>query len=322
MPVYNAELFLKESIESILNQSYRDFQFLILDDASSDGSLAIIKKYAQQDKRIIFFSNKKNRGAAFCRNFLMKKSSTEFFAWMDADDISFPHRLKTQIEFLQSNPDIDIVSGKAAFLGGSYTISHPLHDYQIKTRLFISGPSTVNPAAMLRKEKLKKYNIIYQENLRSAQDYQFWVDCAPYMKFANLNQVMIHYRCHPQQISAQKTQKKNHLTIMQKHFLKFSIVLEKDFLLALMRKKEINHSLLRQLDFFLSQIFAIHNFYDYRGVDKNFVFYVWYRDILRRAHWKLVFQGRKFFLKNFGWLFFTREIIRKIISTVYHWFKA
>ena len=87
MPVYNAEKFLDESIGSILNQTYSNFELLILDDASTDNSLKIIKAYAKEDKRITVLVNQKNRGEAKCRNRLLKTSKTEFIAWMDADDI-------------------------------------------------------------------------------------------------------------------------------------------------------------------------------------------------------------------------------------------
>ena len=110
MPVYNADKFLDESINSILSQTYSDFEMLILDDASTDNSLKIIKAYAKEDKRIKFLVNQKNWGEAKCRNILLKNSKTEFIAWMDADDISLPVRLQTQIDFLKQNSNIDVVS--------------------------------------------------------------------------------------------------------------------------------------------------------------------------------------------------------------------
>ena len=108
MPVYNAEKFLAESIDSILNQTYVDFEMLILDDASTDNSLKIIKAYAKEDKRIKILVNKTNQRQAKCRNSLLKKTKTEFIAWMDADDISSSHWLLTQMDFLKKNPKIDV----------------------------------------------------------------------------------------------------------------------------------------------------------------------------------------------------------------------
>ena len=110
MPVYNADKFLDESINSILSQTYSEFELLILDDASTDNSLKIIKAYAKKDKRIKVLVNQKNRGEAKCRNRLLKNSKTEFIAWMDADDISLEDRLQTQIDFLKQNSKIDAVA--------------------------------------------------------------------------------------------------------------------------------------------------------------------------------------------------------------------
>ena len=119
MPVYNADKFLDESINSILSQTYSEFELLILDDASTDNSLKIIKAYAKEDKRIKVLVNQKNRGEAKCRNILLKNSKTEFIAWMDADDISLPVRLQTQIDFLKKNPTIDIVGAYSSTFGDS-----------------------------------------------------------------------------------------------------------------------------------------------------------------------------------------------------------
>ena len=135
MPIYNAEKFLAESINSILSQTYSDFEMLILDDASTDNSLKIIKAYAKEDKRITVLVNQKNRGEAKCRNRLLKNSKTEFIAWMDADDISLEDRLQKQMDFLKQNPNIDAVGVQYSAFGSSgnlcLRISLPIVLYQI-----------------------------------------------------------------------------------------------------------------------------------------------------------------------------------------------
>ena len=117
MPVYNAEEFLAESIGSVLKQTYYNFELLILDDTSTDNSLKIIKDYAKEDKRIKVLVNNENQKTAKSRNILLKKATTEFIAWMDADDISLPHWLQTQMDFLKQNPNIDVVSCHLQFFG-------------------------------------------------------------------------------------------------------------------------------------------------------------------------------------------------------------
>src|ERR1022692_2199628 len=104
MPVFNSELYLAEAIESILDQTYRDFEFLIMNDGSTDNSLKIIKKYAWIDQRIHFWTHS-NKGVTVTLNDLLKKSHCDLIARMDADDISLPERFEKQIDFLHNNPD-------------------------------------------------------------------------------------------------------------------------------------------------------------------------------------------------------------------------
>ena len=210
MPVYNADKFLDESINSILSQTYSEFELLILDDASTDNSLKIIKAYAKEDKRIKVLVNQKNRGEAKCRNILLKNSKTEFIAWMDADDISLPVRLQTQIDFLKKNPTIDIVGAYSSTFGDSERfIRHPLLDIQIKST-FLFNCAVVGPCAMVRMKKIRANKIFYNEKLKSAVDFQYWVDCCSFMRFTNINRVLYNYRIHPSQDSTanHKIQKK------------------------------------------------------------------------------------------------------------------
>ena len=138
MPVYNAEKFLAESIGSVLKQTYYNFELLILDDTSTDNSLKIIKDYAKEDKRIKVLVNNENQKTAKSRNILLKKATTEFIAWMDADDISLPHWLQTQMDFLKQNPNIDVVSCHLQFFGGrEFILKKHLLDSQIKSTFSI-----------------------------------------------------------------------------------------------------------------------------------------------------------------------------------------
>ena len=138
MPVYNAEKFLAESINSILSQTYSNFEFVILDDGSTDNSLKIIKAYAKEDKRIKILVNNKNQKTAKSRNILLKKATTEFIAWMDADDISLPYWLQTQMDFLKQNSNIDVVSCHLQFFGDRKSIfKKALLDSQIKSAFLL-----------------------------------------------------------------------------------------------------------------------------------------------------------------------------------------
>ena len=116
MPVYNGEKYLAEAIESILAQSFTDFELLIVDDASGDGSAQIIRSYERRDNRIRFIQLEQNMGVADARNRGIAAATGKFITFMDDDDISLPKRLEKQVEFLQSNPDIGAVGTCCRFV--------------------------------------------------------------------------------------------------------------------------------------------------------------------------------------------------------------
>ena len=232
MPSYNAEKFLAESI-SILNQTYSNFEMLILDDASTDNSLKIIKAYAKEDKRITVLVNQKNRGEAKCRNRLLKNSKTEFIAWMDADDISLEDRLQKQMDFLKQNPNIDAVGVQYSAFGSSgnlcllnFTSNCSLSDIEIKMK-FIFGYDFFFPSSLMRIKKIKQHNLFFDINykLSTGVDHQYIIDCFPFMKFANLDRVLYQYRQHAHQIMKvnQKQILDNASVIIRKHIQKFNI---------------------------------------------------------------------------------------------------
>ena len=171
MPVYNAEKFLDESVGSILNQTYSNFELLILDDASTDNSLKIIRAHAKEDKRIKILVNKTNQKQAKCRNRLLKTSKTEFIAWMDADDISLVHRLQTQMDFLKQNPDTDAVGiqystfGSSGNLPNDFTSHFSLSDIEIKTN-FIFGYDFLFGGSLMRMKKIKQHHIFFDNNYK------------------------------------------------------------------------------------------------------------------------------------------------------------
>ena len=272
MPVYNAEKFLDESINSILSQTYSEFEFLILDDASTDNSLKIIKAYAREDKRIKVFVNQKNQQEAKCRNILLKNSKTEFIAWMDADDISLPVKLQTQIDFFKKNPTIDIVSAYSSIFGDSEGfIRQPLLDIQIKST-FLFNCAVVSSCAMVKMKKIRENKIFYNEKLKSAADFQYWVDCCSFMRFANINRVLYNYRIHPSQDSTanKKIQKKMAVKIVKKHLSKLGIKVDKKTEDIVLRGAgKLDKESFKKI---VSSLFSIKDFYGYSGIDKKIAF--------------------------------------------------
>ncbi|MCY3864790.1 MAG: glycosyltransferase family 2 protein, partial [Chloroflexi bacterium] len=113
MPVYNREIFVAEAIESILEQTFSDFEFVIVDDGSQDRSPEIIRQYERRDDRIRFLAFKQNKGKAAAKNFGIEAAQGQYIAGMDSDDVSLPQRLEKQVEFLRANPDIGVVGTRA-----------------------------------------------------------------------------------------------------------------------------------------------------------------------------------------------------------------
>ena len=280
MPVYNADKFLDESIGSILNQTYSDFEFIILDDASTDSSLKIIKNYAKKDKRIKVLTNKTNQKQAKCRNRLLKNSKTEFIAWMDADDISLPVRLQTQVDFLKQNPSVDVVSSRVSFFGDKahlrreflFNSQEFLLDHQIKSD-FLFNSAVVGGCSMVKMEKIIPHKIVYNEKLTASEDYQYWVDCCPFICFANIDTILYNYRRHPFQNTAdQKQLKKNNSVVIKNHLLKFGIKMDKETKDIFFGVVKLNKKNVKKISKFASKVLSIKKFYGYPGVNKKIIF--------------------------------------------------
>ncbi|HSA06013.1 MAG TPA: glycosyltransferase [Candidatus Gastranaerophilales bacterium] len=199
MPVYNGAKYLKEAIDSILAQSFKDFEFLIINDASTDNSAEIIKSYS--DNRINFLNNEKNIGLAASLNKGLDIAKGEYIARMDQDDISLPQRLQKQIEFMNKNPEIDICGSWIKFFGemnfvAKYAQSHK----QIVSNMFTSSPFA-HPSVIIKKERFDQHNLRYNPDLKTAEDYELWTRASKYLKFANIQEVLLNYRTSPSQMT-------------------------------------------------------------------------------------------------------------------------
>ncbi len=202
MPVYNVkEEYLRAAIESILNQSFSDFEFVILDDNSSISIDHIINSY--NDKRIKFYKNSSNIGIAESRNKLMDLAKGEYAALMDNDDISETNRLSKQVEFLDNNPDISIISSAYERLTDKKIVKHP-----VNVRYFdlLKGCVIAHPAVMFRIKDLRHYKLKYNPNFICSQDYELWSRAIRFLKMANLPDVLLKYRIFDESITQKKAQ--------------------------------------------------------------------------------------------------------------------
>lgn len=201
MPTYNTnETYLKTAIESILNQSLEDFEFIIIDDGSVENDYAIVNSY--EDKRIKAYKNKENLGVAGTLNKALSLAQGKYIARMDADDISNQDRLKTTVEFFDQHPDIDICGSFVKTFDAKNKKQKFFEDnLDIRAQLFFTSPFA-HPSVTFRKTAIEKYNIRYEEKIK-AEDYRLWSELAKNkaVKFANIPEYLLNYRIHPEQIT-------------------------------------------------------------------------------------------------------------------------
>ncbi|SFN72282.1 Glycosyltransferase involved in cell wall bisynthesis [Bizionia echini] len=198
MPVYNCADYVGEAIKSILIQSFTDFEFIIIDDASTDETVSIIKGFT--DSRIKLIVKPTNTGITKTLNLGLSIAKGEFIARMDGDDISLPDRLNMQITYLEAHPDIAVCGTAYQILNRNEIIRKPELHEQIKITL-LKKNCIGHPTVMLRSSILKKNGIKYDETLPVAQDYDLWVRITAYGKLHNLPEVLLLYRKHNNQTS-------------------------------------------------------------------------------------------------------------------------
>ena len=206
MPVYNAQPYLAAAVESILKQSLGDFEFLILDDGSTDRSLKILRGYAAQDPRIRLTS-RTNGGCVSALNLLLAQAQGELIARMDADDIALPERFAQQVAFLQQHPEVVCVGGAQDWIdeAGRILLHHPEaeQDAEIQ-RLALIGQTPINhPSAMIRHSALLQVGG-YDEALCPAEDLDLWLRLGEIGQLANLSATVLHYRQHSRSVSERR----------------------------------------------------------------------------------------------------------------------
>jgi glycosyltransferase involved in cell wall biosynthesis len=203
MSVYNGEKYLHEAVDSILNQTFTDFEFIIIDDASIDGTWEILSSYC--DPRIRLVHNQENIGLTRSLNKGLALAQGEYIARMDADDISLPKRFEKQIVYLDLHPDIWVVGGQIDFIDdkGSREQAHPypIDEKFLRWNAIFNGPTVIHPAVMMRQEKLNQLGN-YPEDCKLAQDAALWRKFYMVSDFpiANLGEKLVLYRQHTESL--------------------------------------------------------------------------------------------------------------------------
>jgi hypothetical protein len=198
MAAYNAEKYLADAIESILNQTFSDFEFVIVDDASTDKTSTIVSDFAKSDSRIRVFRNKSNLERSASRNFAIREARSNLIAVMDADDVSLPNRLALQVAFMETNPEILLSSGAMEFYETKVLCPEPETNESIRAWMLLACPFC-HPASIFRRQPVMALGG-YNETMVPAEDYDLWARLAalPGWKFANLKDVLLRYRTHPE----------------------------------------------------------------------------------------------------------------------------
>lgn len=208
LPVYNCELYVQTAIESILNQTYTDFEFLVIDDASTDATVSIIKKL--EDSRMQLIEKPVNSGYTNSLNYGLQIAKGKYIARMDADDISHPERFAQQIAYLEAHPEVVVCGTAYKIIGNDKSIAIPENHEAIKIGL-LWGNCISHPSVMIRKKILNEYSIQYDTSKEPAEDYDMWVRLLSMGKLHNLQEVLLQYRVYGNQVSRKRAeeQKKN-----------------------------------------------------------------------------------------------------------------
>lgn len=205
MVACNVERFLAESIESILGQTFTDFEFIIVDFGSTDRSKAIISSYAASDTRIKF-REIASCGLGEARNAACAVAEGQYLAIMDADDVAAPDRLKREVAFMAKHQKVGVLGGATEWIdarGRSLRMDHfPTQDLEIRSALVVRS-AFCQPAVLIRKEAFCRVGG-YRPIFAPAEDYDLWLRIAEHFEVANLDEVVLKYRIHPYQVSVKR----------------------------------------------------------------------------------------------------------------------
>lgn len=206
MPVYNCEQYVTQAVESILNQTYKKFEFIIVDDASVDKTFTILKNFEKKDKRIILIRNSQNLGVTKSLNIALAQAKGKYIIRMDADDFSYPNRFKLQVELMEKNPKV-VISGSYievcdSKLRTKHVRKYHHDDINIRKHIFryspFAHPATIWVAKLLKKE-------LYNERIITCQDYELYFRMGLLGQFMNLNKPLLKLRMHDGSVSTVKS---------------------------------------------------------------------------------------------------------------------
>lgn len=291
MSVYNGDNFVAQSVQAILDQTFQDFEFIIIDDASTDKTWEILNQFSEKDSRLRLFRNEKNIGpAGFIKNlnFGCKEAKGKYIARIDHDDISRKDRFHLQYDFLENNPDIFIIGAglKKVDENGNDLgeMRAPLNDAEIR-KAMPKKISLYHPVIMFRKDF---YEDFYREKMRYCEDYDFYFRImTDRLKMANLDESLLEYRILQNSLSREQDKVIKNLFINQcKVFYKERLATGKDSYAVFDPNKFLNIYKNPSKDLLQTAIIVSKKYYDFSGFQK-----------LMKMYGEL-FSSDLFYLKN------------------------
>lgn len=204
MPIKNVEPYLSVAIQSILNQTFTDFEFIIIDDGSTDDSFAIAKKFARLDSRIKLLQSRLG-GISNTLNQGIDIAQADLIARMDGDDIAVPTRFEKQYKFMQTNKEVGVCGSWIELFGHKNEVWHYREfDSHIKNLMIFKGTGFGHNVVMIRKGVFNKFK--YEAKFNYYEDYRLWLNIAANsdIKFYNIQESLVKYRIHPTQVKARK----------------------------------------------------------------------------------------------------------------------
>lgn len=194
MPAHNAAPYIREAVDSILAQTCRDWELLVVDDGSTDDTARCVEPYT--DKRVRLIRLEANQGRAAARNLALEAARGQYLAWMDADDMAAPRRLEKQLAFLEARPDLAVCGGWLQYFHQSTVLERfPAEPEEVRAAVVFGAPLP-NPCAFMRLDALRAHGLRFDPALERAEDFAFWADLllGARLRAANPPEALLRYR--------------------------------------------------------------------------------------------------------------------------------
>ena len=218
MPVYKTAPYLREAMDSMLSQTFTDFELIVLDDCSPDNAEDILDSYT--DPRIVRYKGEKNAGLSNVLNVGIGMARGKYIARMDSDDLSMPERLQIQVDYLEAHPDIDLVSVGMHLFGAKDEVWLREQDPEKVKIIALFHSPILHASSMWRRDSFEKHGLRFRQEMVPSEDYDLWTRAlVKGLKLVNLRQVLYKYRIHPEQATTQTDKTTSKSRLVQQDYL-------------------------------------------------------------------------------------------------------